>query len=139
LLIPGTNVVSEFMRDDPNPVVVAWLDRQARQSVWLTAISVMELNFGTHSLPPGRRKSILRRGLDRLVARKIGDRIAVFDNDAALSTANISAERQRAGRPGELRDSMIACIALSTGGSLATRNIRHFASLSITLIDPRGA
>jgi hypothetical protein len=74
LLIPGTNVVSEFMRDDPNPVVVAWLDRQARQSVWLTAISVMELNFGIHSLPPGRRKSILRRGLDRLVARKIGDR-----------------------------------------------------------------
>jgi predicted nucleic acid-binding protein len=136
LLILDTNVVSEFMHDDPNPAVLAWLDRQNRQSVWITAISVMELNFGIHALPPGRRKTILRRGLDRLVVSRIGDRIATFDAGAAVSTAMISAERRRAGRPGELRDSMIAGIALSTGASLATRNTRHFADVAITLIDP---
>ena len=31
---------------------------------------------------------------------------------------------------------MIAGIALATGAELATRNIRHFEDLSITLIDP---
>jgi hypothetical protein len=136
LLILDTNVVSEFMRDDPNPAVLAWLDRQHRQSVWITAISIMELNFGILALPPGRRKAALRRGLDRLVTGRIGDRIAVFDAGAAISTAMISAERRRAGRPGELRDSMIAGIALSMGASLATRNTRRFADVAIALIDP---
>nr|WP_294564009.1 type II toxin-antitoxin system VapC family toxin [uncultured Rhodopila sp.] len=139
MLILDTNVVSEFMRDAPNPVVLAWLDRQDRHSVWITAISIMELNFGIHALPPGRRKTVLRRGLDRLATGRIGDRIAVFDAGAAISTAVISAERRRAGRPGELRDSMIAGIALSTGASLATRNTGHFADVAITLIDPWAA
>ena len=136
MLILDTNVISEFMRDDPNPAVLAWLDRQDRQSVWITAISIMELHFGIHAMPPGRRKTILRRGLDRLVTGRIGDRIAVFDADAAITTAMISAERRRAGRPGEMRDSMIAGIALSKGASLATRNTRHFADLTVALIDP---
>nr|WP_294502763.1 hypothetical protein [uncultured Rhodopila sp.] len=43
------------------------------------------------------------------------------------------------GRPGELCDSMIAGIALSTRAALATRNARHFADVAITLIDPRAA
>jgi predicted nucleic acid-binding protein len=136
LLILDTNVVFEFMRDHPNPAVIAWLDRQDRASVWMTSISVMELNFGIESLPPGRRKSVLRNGMDRLIAEKVGDRIAAFDADAALSTASISAERRRAGRPCELRDSMIAGIAIATGGSLVTRNTRHFADVPIPLIDP---
>ncbi len=45
---------------------------------------------------------------------------------AALSTASISAEPRRTGRPGESRDSMIAGIAIATCGSLVTRNTRHF-------------
>jgi predicted nucleic acid-binding protein len=136
LLILDTNVVSELMRDVPNPIVVAWLDCEARQSVWITAITVMELHFGIQALAPGCRRTALREGLDRLILEKIGDRIANFDEAAAKIAATISAERRRIGRSGELRDTMIAGIVFSQGGSLATRNTRHFDDLSITLIDP---
>lgn len=136
MLILDTNVISELMRDVPNHAVIAWLDRQDRQAVWTTAITVMELHHGILSLPPGRRRSLLRDALARLATEKIGDRVAPFDDAAAKATAIIAAERRRLGRQGELRDTMIAGIAAVTGASLATRNTRHFDDLTIDLIDP---
>jgi len=136
LLILDTNVVSELMRDTPSPFVIAWLDHQVREAVWMAAITTMELHHGIRTLPSGRRRDALRVGLDRLVAEKIGDRIAIFDDAAARATASITADRQRAGRTRDLRDSMIAGIVVATGASLATRNTRHFADLAISLIDP---
>jgi predicted nucleic acid-binding protein len=136
LLILDTNVLSELMRDVPNGRLVDWLDRQERQTVWTTAITVMELHHGIQALVPGRRKSALRDALDRLTGETIADRIAAFDDAAAKVTAIIAAERRRLGRQGELRNTMIAGIALATHVSLATRNTRHFDDLSITIIDP---
>ncbi len=124
------------MRDVPNAAVISWLDRQIRQSIWITAITVMELYHGIHTLPAGRRQTGLRDGLGCLTAEKIGDRIANFDDAAARVTAVISAERRRRGRPGDLRDGMIAGIAPASGASLATHNTRRFADLAIELIDP---
>jgi toxin FitB len=73
-----TSIVSELMRDLPNRAIISWLDRQARQSVWMTAITVMELYHGIETLPPGRRES-LREALGRLSAEKLDDRIANFN------------------------------------------------------------
>jgi predicted nucleic acid-binding protein len=46
------------------------------------------------------------------------------------------AVRQRAGRPGDMRDTMIAGIVIASRATLATHNTRHFADLSIPVIDP---
>jgi predicted nucleic acid-binding protein len=58
LLILDTDVLSELMRVVPNPAVIEWLDRQVRQSVWTTAITIMELHLGIQTLPPGRVSSV---------------------------------------------------------------------------------
>lgn len=152
LIILDTNVLSELMRRDPDPSVVAWLNRQPRRRVWTTAVTVLELHQGIRLLPPGRRRKELAAELDRVMDEHIAlrdageqpigsvdGRILAFDSAAARATAAVAAERRRAGRPGELRDSMIAGIALATGGSLATRNTRHFDDVSIALIDPWSA
>jgi hypothetical protein len=139
LLILDTNVVSELMRAEPAPIVVDWLDRQDRERIWATAITIMELHYGIQALVPGRRQTALREALVRLTAEKLSNRIAAFDDAAAKVTATIAAERRRAGRSGELRDTMIAGIALVTGAALATRNTRHFDDLSITVVNPWAA
>jgi hypothetical protein len=48
------------------------------------------------------------------------------------------ASRQKKGRPGDLRDTMIAGIVLAHHASLATRNTAHFEDISAPLIDPWG-
>ena len=59
-----------------------------------------------------------------------------FDTAAAAQAAALAAQRQRAGRPVDLRDTQIAGIALARRATVATRNARHFAELSV--VDPWG-
>jgi hypothetical protein len=69
-------------------------------------------------------------------ANLIARRVAAFDTAAAYHTADLMSARQKTGRPGELRDTMIAGIVLASNASLATRNTSHFEDLRSRLIDP---
>jgi len=44
--------------------------------------------------------------------------------------------RHKKGRPGELRDTLIAGIVLASNATLATRNTSHFDDLSIPVVNP---
>ncbi len=136
MILLDTNVVSEVMRLRPDPAVITWLDRQGEAEIWVTSITVLEILTGIELLSEGRRRSILSADFEGLLETDIQSRVLVFDTDAARLAASITAARRRAGRPGELCDTMIAGIAAATGAALATRNTRHFDDLSITLIDP---
>jgi toxin FitB len=70
------------------------------------------------------------------VLNGIEHRILSFDTNAAEQTAALMAARRRTGRTGELRDAMIAGIAIARHATLATRNTRHFADLPLTVVDP---
>jgi predicted nucleic acid-binding protein len=105
-------------------------------SVWSTSISVLEIRFGIALLPLGARRTRLERAFERMMTETIEDRIVPFDTSAAEETAILMAERQRRGSTGELRDSMIAGIAIARRATLATRNTRHFADLPVPVVNP---
>jgi len=136
MIILDTDVLSETMRAAVNPRFSAWFDDQSRTSVWTTAISLLEIRFGVERLPIGRRRTALELALERTVVLDLDARILPFDSAAASETAILMAERQRRGRGGDLRDSMIAGIAITHRATLATRNTRHFADLPVPVIDP---
>ena len=135
MIILDTNVLSALMRQSPDPKVVAWLDRQPRSSIWTTAISVLEVRFGLEITSSGKRRSSLVRASDALLAA-IGGRVAPFDAGAAEAASDLMASRHRKGRPGDLRDTMIAGIAVARHAALATRNVAHFEDISVPLINP---
>lgn len=139
MIILDTNVVSALTRDVPDLPVVAWLDRQPRSSVWITAITVLEIRFGLDTMPRGRRVSALRDRFDRVVAEILARRVVPLDEAAAVATAALMAARQRRGEPQELRDSMIAGIALARRATIATRNMKHFADLDPVPVNPWAA
>lgn len=78
----------------------------------------------------------MERDFEASINEDIEGRIAPFDEVAAEKTAALMAHRRRAGRSGELRDAMIAGIAIAHRATLATRNIRHFADLPTPVVDP---
>lgn len=96
----------------------------------------MEIRYGIEVLAPGRRRTRLHQALERLVAEKIEHRVAAFDADAANATAVLMAERRRGGLAGDLRDTMIAGIAIANHATIASRNARQFAGLSVAVVDP---
>jgi len=136
MILLDSNVISEFMRPLPEPRVVRWLDRQPRSSIWTTSVTILEIRVGLEMLPLGKRREQTTAAFHLLLSQKLGRRVAVFDNAAAENTARLMAIRKQAGRPGDLRDSMIAGIALAANASLATRNTKHFEDLALRLIDP---
>ena len=83
----------------------------------------------------GKRKTGLSQVFE-IILKEMNGRIAVFDEDAARATASLMASRQKRGRVGELRDSMIAGIVLVRRAVLATRNVTHFADISATVVNP---
>jgi toxin FitB len=136
MIILDTNVLSAVMRQHAERVVVGWLDRQPLESVWITAVTVFEVHFGLQLLAQGRRRSQLEDAFARALDEDFEGRILSFEQSAARAAASVAALRRQAGRPIEIRDALIAGIASARRATLATRNIRHFADLGITLIDP---
>jgi toxin FitB len=136
VIILDTNVLGALMRTVPDPAVVAWLDRQPADSVWITSITVFETRFGLALLPSGRRRQVLEFAFDRLLQEDLENRVLDFDTAAATAAASLAAARQKSGRPVDMRDTQIAGIALARHATLATRNVRHFADLKISIIDP---
>ena len=138
MTILDTNVVSALMNDPPEDKVVVWLDSQARTSVWTTSITVFEVRSGLEVMPIGKRQAKLSEVFERILDR-LGQRIAVFDEEAARLAASLTALRRNKGRVGELRDTMIAGIVLANRAALATRNVAHFADISATVVNPWNA
>lgn len=136
MILLDSNVISELMKSQPHAQVIAWMDRQPRISIWTTSVTLLEIRFGLQILPEGKRREQQMEAFEILIGHKLERRIAVFDSAAARHTADLMAARQKAGRPGDLRDSMIAGIALASNASLATRNTKHFEDLSVPVINP---
>jgi len=134
--ILDTNVLSALMRTIPEAIVVEWLDRQPADSVWLSSITVFETRLGLALLPKGRRRSGLERAFECVLTEDLANRVLDFDSAAAATAAQLAADRQKAGRAVDLRDTLIAGIALARRATIATRNTKHFEGLDVPVVNP---
>lgn len=136
MIILDTNVLSVLMRSTPEAAVIEWLDRQPAESVWITAVTVFEARLGLALLPPGKKRRQLEAAFERVLEEDLEHRVLDFDTAAAESAAALAADRQRKGRPVDLRDTLIAAVAVARHATIATRNVRHFSDLSVPVVDP---
>lgn len=136
MIILDTNVLSALMQQQPDPQVVAWLDDQPADTIWLNSITVFEARYGLALLPAGRRKDLLEQRFEELLQDDLQNRVLLFDLNAAAHAAQLAADRKMRGRPVEMRDTFIAGIALARRATLATRNVRHFDDLSVPVVNP---
>ena len=139
MIILDANVVSEIMRPQPAAVVLAWLDAQAANELWLTSTIATELMFGVARLPDGGRKQQLARSMSAMLESDFAGRVLPFDLAAASVLAELQARRERAGLLLPLADAQIAAVCLEHGAALATRNQKHFVGLGFAIINPWGS
>ena len=100
MIVLDTNVISEPLKPKGNPVVQAWLDRQAAETLYLTATSLSELLVGVAVLPDSKRKTGLDAALSELLTNLFGPRILAFDQRAAMAYASLVGRARSAGAPG---------------------------------------
>ncbi|MBK8892418.1 MAG: type II toxin-antitoxin system VapC family toxin [Dechloromonas sp.] len=138
MIILDTNVLSALMQQQPDAQVVAWLDEQPAESVWLNSITLFEARCGLALLASGQPRSLLQERFEALLQDDLQNRVLPFDDNAALQAAQLAADRKARGCPVDMRDTFIAGIARARRATLATRNVRHFDDLSVLVVNPWG-
>jgi len=137
MILLDTNVLSELMRQAPDPRVVRWLDSCPGGEVWVSAVTKAEILLGIRLLPRGRRRDGLADLAGRMFEEDFSGRCLPFDAGAAPRYAEIVATRTRLGSPISVEDAQIAAIARAGGLTLATRNVEDFSGIDgLKVIDP---
>lgn len=136
MIILDTNVISEAMKQTPDPVVMKWLNNQVPETLFLSSVTLAELLFGLSIIPEGRRKSTLIDALDILLIELFKHRILPFGAQAAHRYAQLAAKSRAAGKGFPIPDGYIAAIASFHGFVVATRDAAPFEAACISTVNP---
>ncbi|MGB5571146.1 MAG: type II toxin-antitoxin system VapC family toxin [Sedimenticolaceae bacterium] len=143
MILLDTNVVSEVMKTRPAETVVAWLNGQDSEKLYVSAITIGEIACGLRILPDGKRRSGLRERFERFVALAFDQRALAFDQralaydeSAARIYGELMGDRKELGLPMSVPDGQIAAIARLNHLAVATRNVVDFENCGIEVINP---
>ncbi len=136
MILLDTNVLSELMKAKPAPEVVVWIDQQPAGQLYISAITVAEILYGIARLPDGKRKTSFADLARLMFEEDFAGRILPFDTEAASRYASLAAMSEAQGRVADMADAQIAAIAALYDAPVATRNVRHFDHLGVSVINP---
>lgn len=136
MIVLDTNVISGPLKPTGEPAVLAWLDQQNIETLFLTTITLAELRYGVAALPDGRCKSGLGAALESRIIALFGPRLLSFDSAAADAYALIRACAKAAGKAIAAVDGYIAATAAARGFAVATRDTGPFEAAGLPVINP---
>jgi hypothetical protein len=136
MILLDTNVISEPLRREPEPRVIAWIDAQPVETLYLSAITVAELRAGVALLPPGKRRTALQENLEKQVLPLFAGRVLAFDLACTHPYAQLLARTRKIGLAVTTADGYIAATAAAHGFAVATRDTSPFEAAGTTVINP---
>ena len=136
MIILDTNVISEPLRQVPEHQVIEWIDVQALETLYLSAITVAELRFGMASLPAGKRRDWLQESLEKRVLPMFAGRVLPFDTSASKAYGELMAKARAAGLAIGTADGYIAATAAANSMMVATRDVSPFEAAGVDVINP---
>ena len=131
-------MLSEYAKKIPAPKVIDWLDEQDEASLFISAITLGELEKGILKLRASdmRRSQKLAAWLDKVEQRFTG-RILPLDAAALHVWAQIAAHTELAGHPLPVMDGLLMATAQCHGLTVVTHNVNDFAVYPL-VFDPWG-
>lgn len=136
MIVLDTNVISEPLRPRSEPAVLAWLDDQDSETLFMTAISLAELRHCVAALPKGKRRKELAEALEEKILPLFAGRILPFDEAAAASYAEIRVRARATGKAIGTADSYIAATVAAHGFAIATRDTTPFEAVGLKIVNP---
>lgn len=131
-----TNIVSEWVKPEPNPRVVAWLQEIDEDRVFLSVATLAEIRRGIELMLPGKRRDRLTSWLAEALPTRFEGRILDIDGRIAQTWGIIMARGKRGGLNVSTLDAFFAATAEVHQLTLVTRNTAHFLKLGTPLLNP---
>lgn len=135
MIILDTDVVSESTAEAPDKRVMAWLDAQVVETLYLSAVTVGELRYGIAAMPDGRRRDEYTDWLENYTVPAFAGRILAYDLDATAEYARLMSGARAIGLAIVTAEGMIAATAAAAGFAVATRDTSPFQAAGLPTID----
>jgi predicted nucleic acid-binding protein len=131
-----TCVISEPTKTRPSSKVLTWLDVQEEMSLFLSVLTIGELQKGISKLPRSRRRSQLQQWVAQDLPRRFTGRLLPIDLEVATRWGMMTGEAEQAGHPIPVLDGLLAATAVVGGMTLVTRNTPHVQYTGAVVFDP---
>jgi len=134
--ILDTCVVSELTKSRPDPNVVRWISAIPEDRLYLSVLSIGEIQKGIEKLPDSKRKAELILWFETDLMDRFEDRILDFGLSSSLVWGTIQARAEAAGHTLSLIDGLIASIAIDHDMTLVSRNSADFEHSGADILNP---
>jgi tRNA(fMet)-specific endonuclease VapC len=131
-----TCVISELVARQPNPGVIEWVDSLDEARLFLSVITIGEIEKGIEKLDATDRQRTLSGWLEDELLVRFKDKILSIDTDVMIVWGKLVADLEKQGNPMPAIDSLLAATALRGELALVTRNEGDFEHCGVTVKNP---
>lgn len=130
MFLLDTNVISELNKPLPSPAVLDWFASTPSQQIYISSVTLCEIEFGLALMPAGKRRDTLLANMRELARVDFEGRCLSLNADCAQAYGSLAASQQKNGRACSTEDAMIAAIAITNKFTLVTRNTKDFDGIA---------
>lgn len=131
-----TCLLSELRKPQPDAGVVSWVSDIDEARLFVSALSLGEIQKGVARLETGRRKNAFQHWLEHDLLVRFEGRILPLDLDMALEWGLVSAANENRGKPAPVVDALLAATAIVRNLTLVTRNDKDFSGFPVKVLNP---
>jgi len=131
-----TAVVSEPSKPRPHPAVLRWLDSHGEMDMYLSVLTLGELQKGLTKTANEERRERLTRWIEGDLLNRFEQRILPVDTEIARLWGVIAGNAESNGRPLPVIDALLAATAIHHRLTVVTRNTRDFLATGVAIVDP---
>jgi len=131
-----TNIISELTKPTPNSAVISFINSLDEDDIFISVITIGEIQFGIQKLPDSKKKEKLLSWLHTDLLTRFHNKIVEIDTETMLLWGELSQKLKAKGTPMPIMDLLIATTCLRGNYLLITRNEKDFTHLEIEMINP---
>lgn len=131
-----TCILSEFTRRRPEEKVIRWIDQFDEDKLFVSVITIGEIQHGIERMPESPRKTELFTWLNNNLIPWFEPRIIPVDTPTMFLWGSLAARMEKTGHPLGIMDALIVATALQYNLIVATRNVSDFLPCGVQVTNP---
>jgi predicted nucleic acid-binding protein len=131
-----TCVISSLRKPQENASLVEWISGVDESDLYLSAITIGELEKGVSRLPESKKKTAVSDWVRHAVTNRFGNRVLPIDAAVAACWGELIGSREKKGKMLPVLDAFIAATAIVADCTVVTRNTQDFEDCGVRLLNP---
>ncbi len=131
-----TCLISELIKREPNPRVLPWLESQDETTLYLSVLTIGELQKGISKLPDSLKKLELQAWVSNDLVARFEGRLLSIDGEVAIAWGRLLGVAEKQGKKLPVMDILIAATAITHNLTVVTRNTRDLERCHAKAFNP---